>query len=73
MLTTTKTLHLEYLDEKTIAVITLNDPDHANAMSPEMGDAFSAAIREIQATPLSVPLSFAAPAKTFRSAATGTC
>jgi enoyl-CoA hydratase/carnithine racemase len=49
MLTTTKTLYLEYLDEKTIAVITLNDPDHANAMSPEMGDAFSAAIREIQA------------------------
>jgi enoyl-CoA hydratase/carnithine racemase len=49
MLTSTKTLHLEYLDEKTIAVITLNDSDHANAMSPEMGDAFSAAIRGIQA------------------------
>jgi enoyl-CoA hydratase/carnithine racemase len=32
-------------------VFTLNDPDHANAMSPEMGDAFSAAIREIQANP----------------------
>src|SRR5215472_17356120 len=49
MLTSTKTLHLKYLDEKTIAVITLDDPEHANAMSPEMGDACSAAIREIQA------------------------
>src|SRR5215469_2303969 len=48
MLTSTETLHLEYLDEKTIAVITLNDPEHANAMSPEMGDAFSSGIREIQ-------------------------
>src|SRR5215472_12624551 len=49
MLTSTETLHLKYLDEQTIAVITLNDPDHANAMSPEMGDAFTAAVREIQA------------------------
>lgn len=48
MLTSTQTLQLEYLDEKTIAVITLKDPDHANAMSPEMGDAFTEAIREIQ-------------------------
>jgi enoyl-CoA hydratase/carnithine racemase len=49
MLTAINTLHLEYFDEKTIAVITLNDPEHANAMSPEMGDAFSEAIHEIQA------------------------
>ena len=48
MLTSSKTLQLEYVDGKTIAVITLNDPEHANAMSPEMGDAFSDAIREIQ-------------------------
>lgn len=48
MMTSTQVLHLEYRDEKTIAVITLNDPEHANAMSPEMGDAFSEAIREIQ-------------------------
>jgi len=43
-----ETLHLEYLDGKTIAVITLDDPAHANAMSPEMGDAFSRAVRDIQ-------------------------
>jgi enoyl-CoA hydratase/carnithine racemase len=42
-------LNLEYFDQQAIAVITLNDPDHANAMTPEMGDAFSTAIREIQA------------------------
>src|SRR5215472_7819145 len=48
MLTSSKTLQLEYVDGKTIALITLNDPEHANAMSPEMGDAFSDAIREIQ-------------------------
>jgi enoyl-CoA hydratase/carnithine racemase len=48
MQTSTKTSHLEYVDDKTIAVITLDDPLHANAMSPEMGDAFSAAIGEIQ-------------------------
>lgn len=48
MLTSSKNLQLEYVDGKTIAVITLNDPEHANAMSPEMGDAFSNAIREIQ-------------------------
>jgi enoyl-CoA hydratase/carnithine racemase len=48
MLTSIHTLHLEYFDEKTIAVITLDDPARANAMSPEMGDAFSEAIREIQ-------------------------
>jgi enoyl-CoA hydratase/carnithine racemase len=44
-------LHLEYLDEKHIAVITLDDLQHANAMSPEMGDEFSQAIRQIQAEP----------------------
>ena len=48
MLTSTQVLHLEYRDQETIAVITLNDPEHANAMSPEMGDAFSEAIREVQ-------------------------
>src|SRR5215467_14918019 len=48
MLITSKTLQLEYVDGKTVAVIMLNDPEHANAMSPEMGDAFSDAIRDIQ-------------------------
>jgi 2-(1,2-epoxy-1,2-dihydrophenyl)acetyl-CoA isomerase len=43
-----ETLHLEYLDGKSIAVITLDDAAHGNAMSPEMGDAFSRAVREIQ-------------------------
>ncbi len=48
MLVSAETLHLEYLNGKTIAVITLDDPAHANAMSPEMGDGFSRAVREIQ-------------------------
>jgi hypothetical protein len=48
MLTSSKILQLEYIDGNTVAVITLNDPEHANAMSPEMGDAFSEAIRDIQ-------------------------
>jgi enoyl-CoA hydratase/carnithine racemase len=48
MLVSTETLHLEYLDGKTIAVVTLDDPARANAMSAEMGDAFSRAVREIQ-------------------------
>ena len=48
MLVSTETLHLEYLDGKTISVITLDDPAHANAMSPEMGDAFSRAVRDVQ-------------------------
>jgi 2-(1,2-epoxy-1,2-dihydrophenyl)acetyl-CoA isomerase len=42
------TVHLEFVDDRTIAVITLDDPEHANAMSPEMGDAFSRAVRQIQ-------------------------
>ena len=37
----TEAIRLEYLEGKTIAVITLDDPAHANAMSPEMGDAFT--------------------------------
>jgi enoyl-CoA hydratase len=48
MLTSARTVNLEYFDEQTIAVITLDDPEHANAMSPEMGDAFSQAIRDIE-------------------------
>src|ERR1700749_3964760 len=48
MQTARDTLHLEYIDEKAIAVITLDDPANANAMSPEMGDAFSKAVRTIQ-------------------------
>ena len=60
----TETLHLEYLDGKTITVITLNDPAHANAMSPEMGDAFSRAVRDIQREAMSGPSSFAARART---------
>jgi hypothetical protein len=48
MLVSPETLHLEYRDGKTIAVITLDDPAHANAMSPETGDAFSRAVRDIQ-------------------------
>lgn len=42
------TVHLEYLDESTIAVLTLDDPLRANAMSPEMADVFVAAVRQIE-------------------------
>jgi enoyl-CoA hydratase/carnithine racemase len=48
MPTSMQILEVEYFDDKTIAFITLNDPAHANSMSPEMGDAFSKAIRVIQ-------------------------
>jgi enoyl-CoA hydratase/carnithine racemase len=51
MLTSTETLRLEFLDQNAIAVITLQDPEHANAMTPEMGDAFSEAIHRIQSDP----------------------
>lgn len=36
----TPTVHLEWLDAGTIAVLTLDDPKRANAMSPQMGDVF---------------------------------
>ena len=35
------TVHLESLDEGTIAVLTLDDSKGTNVMSPEMGDVFS--------------------------------
>src|SRR5258706_10164498 len=42
------TVHLESLDEGTIAVLTLDDFKGTNVMSPEMGDAFSRHIAFIQ-------------------------
>lgn len=42
------TVHLERLDGGTIAVLTLDDPKRANAMSPAMGDVFAEHIRSIQ-------------------------
>ena len=51
MAVSTRTIRLEYLDDQTIAVITLDDPEHANAMSPEMGDEFSEAVRSIRSDP----------------------
>lgn len=42
------TVHLERLDDGAIAVLTLDDPKRANAMSPAMGDAFTSHIRSIQ-------------------------
>ena len=42
------TVHVDHLDNGAIAVVTLFDPRHANAMSPEMGDAFARAIRQLQ-------------------------
>lgn len=49
--TTSPTVHLQRLDDDTIAVLTLDDPKRANAMSPEMGDAFSQAVRQIHDDP----------------------
>lgn len=45
------TVHLESLDEDSIAVLTLDDSKRANAMSPEMGDVFSRHIASIQNDP----------------------
>jgi enoyl-CoA hydratase/carnithine racemase len=73
MLTSTQTVNLEYLDGQAIAVIALNDPDHANAMSPEMGDAFSAAIRDIQANTAARVVIIRGAGKHFRSAAIAIC
>jgi len=35
------------MDDGTIAVLTLDDPERANAMSPQMGDAFSQRVRSL--------------------------
>src|SRR5215469_14491047 len=43
----TPTVHLERLDDGTIAVLTLDDPKRANAMSPQMGDVFSEHVHAI--------------------------
>jgi enoyl-CoA hydratase/carnithine racemase len=45
------TVHLERLDQGAIAVLTLDDPKRANAMSREMGDAFTSRVRAIQDDP----------------------
>lgn len=45
------TVRLERLDRGAIAVLTLDDPKRANAMSPVMGDAFSEHIHSIQNDP----------------------
>ena len=45
------TVHFERIDEGTIAVLTLDDPKRANAMGPEMGDAFKNHVRSIQNDP----------------------
>src|SRR5260370_4285249 len=43
-----QTVHLESLDEGTIAVLTLDDSKGTNVMSPEMGDVFSRHIAFMQ-------------------------
>jgi len=43
----TPTVHLEWVDDGTIAILTLDDPERANAMSPQMGDAFKQHVHEI--------------------------
>jgi enoyl-CoA hydratase/carnithine racemase len=41
-------VQLEFVDYGGIAIVSLNDPKLGNPMSPEMGDAFSRAVSEIQ-------------------------
>ena len=43
----TPTVHLERMDDGTIAVLTLDDPKRANAMSPQIGDAFTQHVRSL--------------------------
>ena len=73
MLTSAETLHLEYLDGKTIAVITLDDPAHSNGMSPKMGDAFLRAVHEIQSEADVRAVVIRGLVRTSRSAAIGIC
>jgi enoyl-CoA hydratase/carnithine racemase len=40
-------VHLEFIDEGAIAVITLDDQKRGNAMSPAMGDAFAAMVKRL--------------------------
>jgi enoyl-CoA hydratase/carnithine racemase len=42
---------LELLDDGAIAIVSLNDSSTANAMSPEMGDAFHAAVGRLKEMP----------------------
>ena len=44
------TVHLEFVDEGIIAVLTLDDFKGTNIMSPEMGDAFGRHIASLQKT-----------------------
>ena len=45
--TKTPTVHLQRVDDGTIAVLTLDDPKRANAMSPQMGDTFTQHVRSL--------------------------
>src|SRR5215469_13447270 len=46
--TTGDKVQLTYADDGAIAVITLNDPELGNPMSPEMGDQFAAVVRSLE-------------------------
>lgn len=41
-------VHLKFVDDGAIAIITLNDPKLGNPMSPEMGDAFRAVVERLK-------------------------
>src|SRR5262249_27514901 len=41
-------VRLAFVDAGAIAIITLNDPKLGNPMSPEMGDAFSATVKQLK-------------------------
>jgi enoyl-CoA hydratase/carnithine racemase len=41
-------VHLEFIDDGAIAIVTLDDPKRGNAMSPDMGDAFAAAVKRLK-------------------------
>ena len=44
----TDKVQLTFIDGRAIAIVTLNDPTLGNPMSPEMGDAFVAALEELK-------------------------
>jgi len=41
-------VHLDLVDDGTIAIITLDDETLGNPMTPEMGDAFRAAVERLK-------------------------
>ena len=67
------TVHLEFLDEGIIAVLTLDDFKGTNVMSPEMGDVFRRHIAFLQKDATVRAVIIRGPESTFPSAVIATC